>query len=55
MILRSVPNFKARYPDRYGDVLDAIQRKLDGERKGIPITAPTLKMWMKVLESSAAA
>jgi hypothetical protein len=55
MILQSIPNFKAKYPDRYGDVLDAIQRKLDGEQKGIPITAPTLKVWIKLLESSAAA
>lgn len=33
MILRSIPNLQAKYPGRWGDVCDAIQRKLDGKEK----------------------
>jgi|SRR5919205_2066914 hypothetical protein len=49
MILKSVPNFRDRYATSWGDVADAIHRKLEGEPKGIPITKPTLNAWMKTL------
>ena|ERR1700759_220894 len=54
MILRSIPNLKSKYPERWGDVCDAIARKLEGEQKGIPISSQTLKTWMQELETENA-
>jgi hypothetical protein len=49
MLLQRVPNLQGTYYDRWGDVRDALHRKLeDGDsKKGIPVSKPTLKLWAK--------
>jgi hypothetical protein len=49
VIFAAIPKLKETYPDRWGDVCDAIQKKYYGEAKGIPIPKPTLKLWAKSL------
>lgn len=51
MILRAVPSLAERYSERWGDVCDAIDRKYQGEGKGIPVAEGTLKSWSKALGS----
>jgi hypothetical protein len=48
-ILRAVPKLAERYFDRWGDVCDAMKRKSDGERKGIPVSQATLQIWSSQL------
>lgn len=48
-IFAQIPSLRANYPDRWGDVCDAISRKWAGERKGIPLTRSTLQGWAKRL------
>jgi len=52
MILKSIPNLKDKYHGPWGEVADAIYRKLEGGKKGIPVSSVTLKMWMKALGAS---
>jgi hypothetical protein len=49
MILKSIPNLNEKYWDRRCDVADAIFRKLEGEKKGIPVTSVTLNIWRQAL------
>jgi hypothetical protein len=48
-IFMSIPGLRKNYHDKWCDVCDAISRKYNGERKGIPISNPTLKLWAKNL------
>ena len=54
MILRSIPDLRLKYRDRWGDVCDAIDRKLNGEAKGIPIAETTLREWATSLRDLGA-
>ena len=49
MIFKSIPNLRERYDLPWGDVADAINKKLEGEPKGIALTPSTLNAWMKAL------
>ena len=44
-ILKSVPQLREKYHDRWADVCDAIHKKYEGVPKGIPVSKPTLKLW----------
>lgn len=54
-ILKSVPNLNEKYWNRRCDVADAIYRKLEGEKKGIPVSTPTLNSWIKAIGESTEA
>ncbi len=47
-----IPGLKARYHHYLCDVLDAIGRKLEGEKRGLNMTPQTLKMWEKKLNET---
>jgi hypothetical protein len=49
-LLSSIKSFSSRYPGSYGDVLDSINTKLEGEKRGLLITSQTLNIWKKELE-----
>ena len=44
-VFASIPNLKQKYHERWGDVADAIYRKLEGEKGGLPVSEATLKIW----------
>ena len=49
MMFKDIPELRDRYSERLGDVCDAIGRKYQGEKKGIPISNKTLELWAKGL------
>jgi len=49
MLFASIPKIQERYCDRRNDVCDALLRKYEGERKGIPIAPQTLRLWAREL------
>lgn len=53
MIFKSIPNLNEKYWDRRCDVADAITQRLEGVKRGIPVSSVTLKMWMKDLGEDA--
>ena len=51
-LFSEIPDIKTRYNHYLCDVLDAIGRKLDGEKKGISMASSTLEMWQKTLNET---
>jgi hypothetical protein len=49
MLFKAIPNLNAEYWDRRCDVADAINRKLEDGKRGIPVSSVTLKLWLKDL------
>jgi hypothetical protein len=49
-IFKSIPELRNRYNHAWGDVADAIDQKLEGAKKGIPLSSVTLNLWMKILD-----
>ena len=48
-LLAATPNLRSEHFEAFGDVADAISRRLDGETSGLTITRPTLNSWQKKL------
>lgn len=44
-LLSSLPDFNGRYFDSYGDTVNAIEEKLNGEDRGLNINIKTLEKW----------
>jgi hypothetical protein len=53
-LLAATPNLRTEHFDSYGEIADAIARRLDGEASGIIISQPTLDLWTKKLGVSDA-
>jgi hypothetical protein len=52
-IFKSVPNLREKYSYPWGDVMNALYLKLDGEKKGIEMPPTTLRLWQKALGGEA--
>lgn len=48
-LLSSIHNFSSRYPEASGDVLDSIETKIEGEKRGLLVSTQTLNLWKEEL------
>lgn len=48
-IFKSIPHLQDKYSERWADVGDALLRKYEGEKKGMPMSRPMLEQWANAL------